>query len=209
MLLIFPDSERSLISLESLEKMDIFEKTPLPQKTPFFSILTQEVKLSFTVICKKKQEEDTYQKMPPLKKWEKSIASLPPTLKESFRGNAYDAFAPRKHGTKNQPKLFLHNVFLGDRYDWTTGEPRDGNEWKKCRVVPRAHTSRTLLYAYFKRSGSKGPFSFPGATWDRFHCTVEPSPGHIRVRFSDPGTSQPKSRDIPAIPCLKQEMGVT
>ena len=23
-------------------------------------------------------------------------------------------------------------------------------------------------------------FGFPGATWDRFRCTVEPSPGHIR-----------------------------
>ena len=41
---------------------------------------------------------------------------------------------------------------------------------------------RTLLYAYFNRSGSKGAFSFPGATRDRFCCTVEPSPGHIRCR---------------------------
>ena len=27
-----------------------------------------------------------------------------------------------------------------------------------------------------------GALSFPGATWDRFRCTVEPSPGHIRCR---------------------------
>ena len=27
---------------------------------------------------------------------------------------------------------------------------------------------------------AKNLFSFPGATWDRFRCTVEPSPGHIR-----------------------------
>ena len=35
----------------------------------------------------------------------------------------------------------------------------------KYRVVrtPRAHPSHTLLYAYFNRSGSKEPFSFPGA----------------------------------------------
>ena len=51
-------------------------------------------------------------------------------------------------------------------------------------VVPRAHPSRTLLYAYFNRSGSKGTFSLPGATWDRFRCTVEPSPGHIGCRVS-------------------------
>ena len=48
--------------------------------------------------------------------------------------------------------------------------------------MPRAHPSCTLRYAYSIRSGSKGPFRFPGATWDRLHCTVEPSPGHIRCR---------------------------
>ena len=53
---------------------------------------------------------------------------------------------------------------FGGWYDWTTGVPHDGNEWKKYRVVPRAHPSRTLPYAYFNRSGSKGAFSFPGAT---------------------------------------------
>ena len=71
-----------------------------------------------------------------------------------------------------------------DRYDWTSGAPHDGNWWKKYRVVARAHPSRTLLNAYFNRSGSKGAFSYPGATWDRFRCTVEPSPGHIRCRIS-------------------------
>ena len=75
---------------------------------------------------------------------------------------------------------FLKRFSFGDRYDWTTGAPHDGNEWKKYRVVPRAHPSRTLLYVYFSRSGSKERFSFPGATLDRFRCTVEPSRGHIR-----------------------------
>ena len=77
---------------------------------------------------------------------------------------------------------FFPSQKVGDRYDWTTGAPHDGNERKRYRVVPRAHPSRALLYAYFNRSGSKGAFSFPGATWDRFRCTVEPSPGHIRCR---------------------------
>ena len=49
--------------------------------------------------------------------------------------------------------------------------------------VPRAYPSCTLLYDYFNRSGSKGAFSFPGATWDRFRCTVEPLPGHIGCRM--------------------------
>ena len=77
---------------------------------------------------------------------------------------------------------FLRELLFGDRYDWTTGAPHDGNEWKKYRVVPRAHPSRTLLYANFNRFGSKGALSFPGATWDRFRSAVEPLPGHIRCR---------------------------
>ena len=85
---------------------------------------------------------------------------------------------PSAPAVKNQSPRF------GERYDWTTGAPHDGdrNEWKKYRVVPRAHPSRTLLYVYFNRGGSKGAFSFPGATWDCFRCTVEPSPGHSRCR---------------------------
>ena len=74
--------------------------------------------------------------------------------------------------------------FLGDRYDWTSRGPYDGNEWRKYRVAPRVHPSRPLFYAYFHRCGNKGAFRLPGATWGRFRCTVEPSPGHIRCRFS-------------------------
>ena len=72
------------------------------------------------------------------------------------------------------------SCFVGDRYDWTTGAPHDGNEWRKYRIVPPAHPSRPLVYAYFNRSGSKGAFRLAGATWDHFRCTVEPSPGQIR-----------------------------
>ena len=38
-------------------------------------------------------------------------------------------------------------------------------------------------------TGSKEPFSLPGATWERFRCTVEPSPGHIRCRKIPPRIS--------------------
>ena len=31
-------------------------------------------------------------------------------------------------------------------------------------------------------SENKGAFRFPGATWDRFPCAVEPSPSDIRFR---------------------------
>ena len=65
-------------------------------------------------------------------------------------------------------------------------------DWKKYRVVPRAHPSGTLLYVYFSRSGSKGAFRFPGATWDHFHCRVEPSPGHIQCPASSGKPNQRK-----------------
>ena len=54
--------------------------------------------------------------------------------------------------------------FIVGRYDWTTGGPHDGNEWKKYRVVPHAHPSRTLPYVSFNGSVSKDAFSFPEAT---------------------------------------------
>ena len=73
---------------------------------------------------------------------------------------------------------------FGDQYDWTNGGMHDGNEWKQYRVVPHAHPSRPLVYACFKRFGSKGAFSRPGVTRDHFRCTVGPSPGHIRCRSS-------------------------
>ena len=41
--------------------------------------------------------------------------------------------------------------------------PHDGNEWKKYRVVPRAHPLRPGGSARFDRSGSKEAFRLPGA----------------------------------------------
>ena len=59
------------------------------------------------------------------------------------------------------PLLSQEPKKIGDRYDWTTGAPDDGNEWRKRRVVPRAHPSRPAFYAYFHRSRSKGAFRLP------------------------------------------------
>ena len=39
-----------------------------------------------------------------------------------------------------------------------------------------------LSCALFNKGGSRGAFRLPGAGGDHFHCTVEPSPGHIRCR---------------------------
>ena len=43
-----------------------------------------------------------------------------------------------------------------------------------------------LFSTLFKRSGSRRAFRLPGAGGEHFHCTVEPSPGHIRCRVKTP-----------------------
>ena len=48
------------------------------------------------------------------------------------------------------------------RYDWTTGAPHDGNEWKKYRVVPCAHPSRTLLMLILTGLEAKNRLAFQG-----------------------------------------------
>ena len=60
--------------------------------------------------------------------------------------------------------------------------PDNGNVWRKYRVVPRAYPSHPLICAYFDRAGNKERFRLPGAGGEHFHCTVDPSPGHIRCR---------------------------
>ena len=61
---------------------------------------------------------------------------------------------------------------FGDQDDWTTGD----RTMEMMEEVPR-RTSRapfaSLCFVSQKRSGSKGAFRLPGATWDRFGCTVE------------------------------------
>ena len=39
-----------------------------------------------------------------------------------------------------------------------------------------------LLPILFNRGGNRRAFRLPGEGGDHFHCTVEPSPGHIRCR---------------------------
>ena len=68
------------------------------------------------------------------------------------------------------------------QYDWTTGVLDNGNEWRKFRAVPRLYPLRSLVCTLFNKGGSRGAFRLPAAGGDHFHCTVEPSPGHIRYR---------------------------
>ena len=62
-------------------------------------------------------------------------------------------------------RRFSQKIHIGDWYDWTTGGPQEGNEWRKYHVVPRAHPSRPPVYAYFTESKgleAKGLLDFQG-----------------------------------------------
>ena len=71
---------------------------------------------------------------------------------------------------------------VGDRYDWTTGVLDIGNEWWKFGVVPCSHPLRPVVLS-FTKAGNRRAFSLPGEGGDHFHCTVEPSFGHILGYF--------------------------
>ena len=58
----------------------------------------------------------------------------------------------------------------------------NGSEWRKFRVVPRSHPLRPLVLKSFSRGGNIRAFRLTGEDGDHFHCTVEPSSGHIRCR---------------------------
>ena len=55
-------------------------------------------------------------------------------------------------------------------------------QWRKFRAVPRLYPLRSLVCTLFTKGGSRGASRLPGASGDHFHCTVEPSPGHIGCR---------------------------
>ena len=89
------------------------------------------------------------------------------------------------------------HVFLHAQYDWTTGVLDNGKEWRKFRAVPRLYPLRSLSCTLFNKGGSRGAFRLPGTGGDHFHCTVEPSPGHIRCRVSSiRASSSPKVLDL-------------
>ena len=85
-------------------------------------------------------------------------------------------FSQKPADVRRKPKK------IGDRYDWTTGVPDNGNDWRKFRAVPRSYPLRSLVCTLFNKGGNRRAFRLPGEGGDHFHCTVEPSSGHIRCR---------------------------
>ena len=87
-------------------------------------------------------------------------------------------------GNKQSARSFSDRSFFVDvragtsmigRPGCRTGVPDSGNRWRKFRVVPRFHPLRPLFSTLFNGGGNRRAFS-----GDHFHCTVEPSSGHIR-----------------------------
>ena len=82
--------------------------------------------------------------------------------------------------------------FFGDRYDWTTGAPQNGNEWKKYLFGPREQPSRLEAKGLLAFQGQHGITSVVrwnlrprGSFWDG-------RPADIRgsfARISRPKTS--------------------
>ena len=66
--------------------------------------------------------------------------------------------------------LPVHSV--GDAYDWTTGGPYDGNEWKRHRVVSSVHLCISLFMLILKGLGAKWFLDFEGrhGITSLFHC---------------------------------------
>ena len=74
--------------------------------------------------------------------------------------------------------------FLNVEYDWTTGAPNNGNEWRKCPVVPRSHPLclSPCFLLWLIGLETEGFLDYQGKAGDHCHCMVEPSPGRIRCR---------------------------
>ena len=73
------------------------------------------------------------------------------------------------------------------------GVPDTGNDWREFRTVPRSHPLRPFFCTSVFRGGNRRAFRLPGEGGDHFHCTVEPSPGHIRCRRKSTSSSHERS----------------
>ena len=57
-------------------------------------------------------------------------------------------------------------TFFHAQYDWTTGVPDNGNEWRKLRAAPRSYPLRSLvLCTLFHRGGNRSRVGMNGDTF--------------------------------------------
>ena len=70
-----------------------------------------------------------------------------------------------------------NSTFCLAQYDWMTGVPDNGKEWRKFRVIPRLHPLRLLLVLGWKQKGFyttrgwRGSLPLCGGTFAQsYHC---------------------------------------
>ena len=59
------------------------------------------------------------------------------------------------------------------QYDWTTGVPDNGNDWRKFRVRPRAPLTSPCFVLCLVGVETEGLLGHQGRAGDHFHCTVD------------------------------------
>ena len=103
-------------------------------------------------------------------------------------------FSPQMFFGRVSRRLLPSVTIVGARYDWTTGVPDNGNDWRKFRAVPRLHPLRPLVCTSLIGVETEALLDYQGRAGDHFHCAVEPSPGHIRCRTIDLQTFRKKTK---------------
>ena len=73
------------------------------------------------------------------------------SAQEKCRKSASESAGPKRGVSRKVPKKVLRVLGLcrgstvHAQYDWTTGVPDNGNDWRKFRAVPRSHPLRSLV----------------------------------------------------------------
>ena len=84
--------------------------------------------------------------------------------------------------------LYYWSTIIQAQYDWTTGVPDNGNDWRWFHVVPRSHSLRLLVFVLcFLGGGNRRAFRPPGeggitsiVRWNLLHLVIF---GYIRCWY--------------------------
>ena len=77
-------------------------------------------------------------------------------------------FSPAPSHNLSWSMSSTHESLFLAHYDWTSGVPDNGKEWRKFRAAPRLHPLRSLVCALFSIGGNRRAFRLPGEGWDNF-----------------------------------------
>ena len=69
-------------------------------------------------------------------------------MSREFGRDVLNPWGCSKSLCKKKFVLIVRPHRLGAQYDWTTGVPDHGNEWRKFRAVPRLHPFRPVCFDF-------------------------------------------------------------